>query len=187
MTITVEDGTGRADAEGYISVVEFKAFCTKRGYDIEAFETPDMETAIRRATDYLDSNYRFKGNRSKGSQSLEFPRINLVDWSGYAVTGVPLRVKNACSELTFIALGEALYQNQDRGGKTRSESIGNISVTYLDDAPTGKVWQLAHNFLKPYVRDPKYIGVPSFGGATSGDFSRGMQDNPVAADPTLNP
>jgi hypothetical protein len=181
MALNVENGTGLADAESYISVSEFKSFCKGRGYTAaEDFETEDVESKLRDATSYIDTIFRYKGARSKVEQSLEFPRVDCLDWSSLPVLGVPRRVKQACAELAYKAFSETLYQDQDRGGKVISESVGPISVTYAEDAPTGKVWQLAHNLLQPFVRDKTLRRGPQWTAPTpdSTYFNTGMHDNP---------
>lgn len=179
MALTVENGTGLAGADAYISLVEFKTFCSDRNYRWESFEDFQLEASIRLATSWIDTYSRYKGSRLASSQALEFPRTDLTDWSGYTVTGVPKRVKDACAELAFKGLSEPLYQDLDRGGMITSESVGPISVSYSEGAPAGKVWQFAVNLLKPYVRDPNNFRGPLWTEPTTEPvFNVGMNDNP---------
>lgn len=179
MALTVEDGTGLAAAESYVSVVDFKAFCDGRGYAYSGNSDTVIEQKLRTASSYIDTIFRYKGARSSVAQAMEFPRVDCLDWSSLPVLGVPPRVKQACSELAFKALTENLYQDLDRGGKVTSESVGPISVTYADDAPAGKVWQLAHNLLQPFVRDKTLRRGPQHATlAETGYFNFGMHDNP---------
>lgn len=180
MALIVEDGTGLSEAESYVTVNQFTAFCRKRGYNTDAYDLDVMEVALRQAADYINTIFRYKGFRIRGDQAMEFPRNSLYDWSGLIVTGVPMRVKNAQCELAFKALTQPLYQDQARGGKVVSESVGPISTTYAEDAPTGTVWQQAWNFLQPFVRDPKHIYGPFFGNTGTAQVSIGMMDNPGA-------
>lgn len=179
MALNVEDGTGQTEAESYITVAQFKAYADGRGYDYSSSTDAFIEQKLRLASGYIDTQFRFKGNRKTSAQSLEFPRMNLIDFSGYDIQGIPKRLKDACSELTFKALGSDLYLDQNRGGKVKSESVGPLSVTYADDAPTGTVWQFAWNLLKPYVRDPEVRGVPFYGAEDANPyFQAGLMDNP---------
>lgn len=180
MALIVENGSGLSNADSYITLLAFQTFCDSRGYNYDAFDDEVMEQRLRIATSYIDTIFRYKGARSKVEQALEFPRVDCLDWSSLPVTGVPLRVKQACAELAFKALSENLYQDQDRGGRVVSESVGPISVSYAEDAPTGKVWQLAHNLLQPFVRDktlrkgPQWVAPVPEGTY----FNAGMHDNP---------
>jgi hypothetical protein len=155
MALIVEDGTGLANAESYVSVADFKAFCDGMGYSYAFIESDtDLEIALRKATAYVDGKFRYKGTRLLASQMLEFPRSGCVDWSGFEATGVPARVKRATSELAFKSFKVTLNDDLDRGGMVKSESVGPISVTYVDGAPAGKVFMQAKNYLDPYIRDP---------------------------------
>jgi hypothetical protein len=179
VALIVENGTGLANADAYISLGEFKAFCSDRNYRWEDYEDFAIESSIRLATGWIDTYSRYKAARLLPAQALEFPRSGLQDWSGYDVTGVPARVKQACAELAFKGLSEPLYEDAARGGMVKSESVGPISVTYEDGAPVGKVWQFAVNLLKPYVRDPDQLASSTF--TVSPDqadsiFSVGMND-----------
>jgi hypothetical protein len=160
MALTVEDGTGLAAADAYVSLTDFKTFCTGRAYRWEDSEDWQIEASIRLATGWIDTYNRYKGVRLTSTQALEFPRSGLIDWSSYSITGVPLRVKQACSELAYKGLTESLYEDQNRGGQVMTESVGPISVTYADGAPVGKLWIFAQNLLKQYIRDPNQILGP---------------------------
>lgn len=157
MALIVEDGTGLLDADSYVTLADFKAWCSNRGYRWEDSEDFEIEAQLRLATGWIDTYNRYKGLRMSAAQTLEFPRTGLVDWSGHTITGVPHRVKQACCELAYKGLSEPLYVDLDRGGMVTSESVGPISVSYAADAPAGKVFMFAANLLKPYVRDPKQI------------------------------
>ena len=184
MALTVEDGTGKALADAYISVDEFKTFCTARAYRWEDWEDFQIEAAIRQATGWIDTQARYKGARLLATQALEFPRTGLFDWSGHEVTGVPLRAKQACAELAFKGVTEPLYQDLDRGGRITSESIGSISVSYADDAPGGKSWTFATNLMAQYVRNAgtDTTNVLWTEPVLPAQFSVGMSDYPGDAE-----
>lgn len=179
MAIVVEDGTGKVDAESYASVETTKAYCTARGIAISGRADADIEAALREAAVYIDSRWRFKGRRSSAAQALEFPRSDLVDWSGFNVVGLPFRVQKAAMSLAVkVMSGESLYEDQARGGRIASESVAGISVSYENGAPTGKVYAEAEHLLKPFVRDPGTVYPPVFGGSETGYFNLGMHDSP---------
>lgn len=187
MALIVENGTGLLDADAYISVAEFKTWCSNRGYRWEEAEDFQIDASVRLATGWIDTYNRYKGSRLKTEQTLEFPRAGLSDWSGHTITGVPHRVKQACAELAYKGLSDTLYKDLERGGKVLSESVGPISVTYASDAPTGKVWQFALNLLQPYIRDPKQVLGPGWVPPTgNNEFSVGMHDNPYGSYTSLD-
>lgn len=178
MALVVEDGTGRSDAEAYVSVADFRTACGNRGLDLTGKSDTLIEQKLREAAAYLDTAWRFKGERSVATQALEFPRTSLIDWSGYTVTGVPKRVKDATVELAFKALDGSLFTDLDRGGRVKSESVGPISVTYADDAPAGKTFRAAERALAPYIRDPDEPGAPRYVAPGAPYFTTGMHNAP---------
>lgn len=177
MTIIVENGTGLADAESYLSVADFKGYCDKRGLSYDGQSDAVIEQKLRIATGYIDTVKRYKGQRLLVDQALEFPRESLTDWGGLPVTGVPGRVKQACAELAVKAFTENLYVDLERGGMVSSQSVGPISVSYSDKAPVGKSYMTAMKLLEPYTRDYLVIGRPYFVQADS-FFSATTDDNP---------
>lgn len=179
MTLIVESGTGLPNADAYISLTFFKTYCSQHNYRWEDSEDFAIEAAIRLATGWIDTYNRYKGSRLLATQSLEFPRADLIDWSSHPVTGVPHRLKHACAELAFKALSQSLYTDLDRGGMVTSESVGPIRVTYAAGAPPGKVWQYAQKILEQYIRDPLDFNGPLWTTpATAGQFTIGMNDFP---------
>ncbi|CAB4122334.1 hypothetical protein UFOVP32_8 [uncultured Caudovirales phage] len=177
MSLITETGSGLADADSYLSLADFRTYCGKWGYDLGSTADAVLETKLRLATAYIDTNFRYKGVRLVSEQALEFPRDNLYDWSAYLVTGVPGRVAKACAELAFKSLTDSLYQDQDRGGKTVSQTVGPVSVSYAADAPTGTVYQFASNLLAPYIRkDGDFLNPVFYSTSDAVDFTRGEFD-----------
>lgn len=76
MTLTVETGIGFANADSYASVADADAYAANFGLTW-AGDATAKEVALRRATAFLDANYRarFPGYRVKRrDQALEWPR-----------------------------------------------------------------------------------------------------------------
>lgn len=167
MALIVENGTGLPNADSYVSLAGFLAHCDAFGYDYAGIGNTVLETRIREATVFIDTFARYKGQRLQASQMLEFPRAGLSDWSGLIVEGVPARVVKACCELAWKAGQGALLEDLDRGGQIKSESVGPLSVTYADGAPTGKSFTVAERLLQQYIR-------------TTGDTMRGPAWQPPA-------
>ena len=165
MSLVVEDGTGLPTAESYLSVADLDTYVSNRGLTNAAATTPAKEAALRNATTFIDSFARYKGVRYSETQGLEFPRTGLTDWSGYTVSGIPNRLKNACAELAVKAASESLYTDADRGGMVKSESVGPISTTYMDGAPPEKLFTIAKRLLDQYIRKVnELMGGPFMGG-----------------------
>jgi hypothetical protein len=177
MAITVEDGTGLAGADAYVSVAYFDTYAADRGIALGTMTTAEKEAAIRRATSYVDSEWLYKGYPLIPTQALEFPRTGLV-WNNRIVEGVPKRVKDATVELALTARAGPLRADYDRGGAVVSESVGPISVTYADGAAPGKLYAEAAALLQPYTKATRVDPVPFFQEPTTTPLSVGMHDAP---------
>lgn len=133
MSLTVEDGTGLATADSYASRADADAYHAARGNAAWAAASTDArDAALRKATQYLDTRYRWVGNRSTLTQALEWPRY-FVPRLGYPSGWPQPRVVHACIELALRALSVDLLAD-DEGRDVLSEQVGPISVTY---GPTG--------------------------------------------------
>lgn len=118
--LVVEDGTGLMDAESYASLAQTNAYHSAMGNSWAGGDDA-KEAALRRATQYIDTNYRFKSEPVSDSQALEWPR------SGYSW---PERsVVKAAMELAAKAIVGDLYADVEASA-VQSETVGPISVTY---------------------------------------------------------
>lgn len=110
MAFTVEDGTGLAAANAYITVAEFKAYWDDRGYDYSSHTDDNIQVAIIKATDYIENRFRkrFRGSREFEDQALSFPRLRLYDEDGELIEGLPNRLKHSTAEYAKRALSVEL-------------------------------------------------------------------------------
>jgi len=84
-----------------------------------------------KATDYIDNIFEYNGKKKTQGQSLEFPRSNLVDLSGYKIEGIPNKLKQSvCVASLMMIGGDELFTTQDSSYAVTSEKIGSISYTY---------------------------------------------------------
>ncbi len=116
MAFTVEDATGVAGANSYMTVTEFKAYHAERGNDVTTLNAQGstaIEKLLVRATDYIEQRFelRFKGQKEfpDTPQGLSFPRVNLYDREGNLITGVPTKLKNAVGEYAWAADSQDLF------------------------------------------------------------------------------
>ena len=178
--LTVEDGTGISNADSYQSLATFQAYCASRGYGHSKYTDEECEIALRVGAVYLDQYGRFRGIKKTGTQALEFPRTDLTDDSGYEITGVPLRVKQAQAELAWRHLtGTVLFKDEKRGGMVKTETVGPISTTYMDGAPAGTKFTVVDRLLWQFLYDPSRAEIGVFNGSADADaiFEVGMMDN----------
>jgi hypothetical protein len=132
MAFVVQDPTTpKSDANAYIAVQTFKDYHDDRGNDYSSFSDTDIEKAIVRATDYIDSRWTFAGYRDDADQSTECPRSGVKDpRTGYWLDGYPSELEEACSEYALTALSGSLYAtpNVDDTGKSVKSSRKKIAV-----------------------------------------------------------
>lgn len=136
MTLVVEDGTGKADAESYASVADADTYWTARsGTAWAALTTGAKEAALRQATEYLDAVYagRWKGDRGSAAQALSWPRTGVVV-DGYALASDTLPVALARATFELAVRASAVELLADQSAQVKSEQVGPIAVTYADGA-----------------------------------------------------
>jgi hypothetical protein len=108
MAFTVETGAIVSDANAYITVEFFQSWHTDRGVDVSDFETPQMQAAIIKATDYVDKRFgvKFVGTKRDKDQSLQWPRSNAWDNQDDYIDSdtVPTPLKRAVAEYAFLAI-----------------------------------------------------------------------------------
>ena len=86
MTLVVEDGTGLANANAFISQAYMDDYATSRELNDWLNGANDPEAAIIRATDAFSNGYIWKGSRLRGrQQALAWPRTDVEDEDGEEV------------------------------------------------------------------------------------------------------
>lgn len=153
MALVVEDGTGLAQADSYISVEQADLYMASMGHEAWSTATQaDKEKALLQATQYVDSRYRYKNQPLKSEQSLEWPRVGLP-W--------PIkRVLDATCELAIRALTASLYTDVAPTDAVKSETIGPISTVYQESKNGGQVqYALVDDLLRPLVATGQVTGI----------------------------
>ena len=115
MAFTLEDGTGVAGSNGYISDTFADTYHTDRGQTAWLFSDTagaiaitlgQKQAAIIRATDHIDRVFgnAFKGYEKTDAQGLQWPRSGAVGPSGYTLLEVPNQLQRATAEYALRAL-----------------------------------------------------------------------------------
>lgn len=153
MALTIEDGSIVTGADSYISLADAKSFLEDyySEYDDEAaaflgFGTTRQEVILRRAAYDLDRRYRkrWKGFKRVQTQSLDWPRVDVIDEDDYDVPEdtIPRRLQRAQVEIAKrLANSVAIFEDRDRGGRVKSEKVDVISITYFDNAPSETLFE----------------------------------------------
>lgn len=121
MAIVVEDGTGKTDAETYVSEAAADTYHTNHGDTTWALlTTAAKEAALRNATQYLDGTYvlRWKGQSNTSTQALDWPRTGVIRRDGWLIDSdvIPQALKDACAVLALEASAEDLIPTIDDPG-----------------------------------------------------------------------
>lgn len=151
--LVVEDGSVVIGAESYASIDEFKLYCEKFGIDISDKDDSELEIALRKATNYIESAYsqRFKGERVSSDQSLSFPRAGVVvNGFGLAANFVPDSIKNASFELANKSFSVDLFTDNE-GATIKREKVDVIETEYQIGASSIRFTMVAA-ILAPYLK-----------------------------------
>lgn len=126
-TIVVEDGTGKTDANSYVSEAALSTYATDRGVTLSG----TASVLLIHAMDYIEQQ-PFQGQKLTDAQALQWPRAWVVI-DGYAVNSdtIPQLLKDCvCEAAIAIDGGNNPLGNEDRA--TKMERVGDIAVEYMD-------------------------------------------------------
>lgn len=132
--LIVEDGTGKQNAESYVTAATCAAYAAVRGLSFDDDEYG--EQALRRATTWLDARYQWPGIRAHGrEQALQWPRSSATDVDGLALPSneIPREIISALCEAAIRELTEPGVLSPDviPGKIVQSAAVsGAVSVTY---------------------------------------------------------
>lgn len=143
MAIIVEDGTGVANANSYVSVADLEAFAAARGITIVG----DPEVLLIKAMDYIES-LDFCGHKVSSTQSLSWPRYGVkVDGFYYPAAYIPPELKNALMQ-TALSIDAGVDPLSTIPRVIKSASVGPMSVTYADDSETENIRRINASIAK---------------------------------------
>jgi len=141
-TIIATAGADNANAYADVSFVD--SYHSDRGNTAWAtFAQADRESAVIRATDYIDKRFgkRFRGFRNSKEQALEWPRLNAFDDDGYLLSGadeIPRNLKEAMAEYALRALAYMVLA-PDPPLPVPEQDMTDPTFTRETDVVTGEV------------------------------------------------
>lgn len=154
MALIVEDGSGLATAESYISVADATAYFALRGNASWATIASDTirEQLLRQATDYMEGYYgqAWKGLRVGLTQALSWPRadVELPDVGGqftgsyqfvFPYNQVPKDVATACADLALLSLAGPLAPDMEP--LIKSEKTDVLETVWADGSPPYTIYR----------------------------------------------
>lgn len=139
MALIVEDGSGVANANSYVSVVNYRTWATARGLSLPP-ETPEGDLSIEQAaikvTDYLEIEFCYQGEQVEDDQSLSWPRVGVVlKGKDFAEDEIPKNLVTASYYLINAVLNGAELMPNVSGNATdyiKKEKVGPIETEYAD-------------------------------------------------------
>lgn len=152
MSLIVEDGTGRADAESYISVAGADLYHGNRGNAMwQALTTERKEQLLRSATDYMAVyDGQWVGRRAVAGQALGWPRDGAFVYGMLVANNVvPVPVANACASLALKALSGPLAP--DSGQAVKRQKVGPLEKEYQDNTKAKKTYPGVDQMLGGYL------------------------------------
>lgn len=164
MTLVVEDGTGVAGADSYISLADATTYHANMANAAWAAvaDDPTREALLRQATQYLTSLYRLRwaGVRRTSAQTLDWPRYDVAMPDApmgygslpafYPYDKVPDEVRHACAELALRAIDAPLLG--DLTQNILSEKVEGITTQYDPNSPQYRRFPYIDAMLGPVLR-----------------------------------
>jgi hypothetical protein len=154
--MSLDTTIGGAATDSYVDVTTADAYFLAKNVPSASWSglaAAVKEAALRKATQYLDAMYFYKGFKYSKAQRLLWPRSDiLVD--GYYVdpTGYPRRLTDACCELAFKSLSVDIFADLGPQLVTK-ETVGPISTDYSPNQRGGGRTQfdLVDMLLRPLL------------------------------------
>lgn len=149
MAFVVEDGTGLANSNAYVSVAEADAYFVESTNRWTGTSLAKQKAIVRatRAVDLLGDG-RFKGIKLLSTQALAWPREDAYDSDGYEMTGVPQYLKNAVFEAALAELeteGALMPDTERTPNFERVEGV--VQVAYTEGSYPGTTYRAVSNWL----------------------------------------
>jgi len=132
MALIVEDGNVVSGANAYISNADFLAYHAARNNTaVASLASAVVDAAILYATEYLDSNYVWRGTPVDDDQELGLPTEDGYDDQGREIIGLPAQVVKACAELAYLHIQSPL--NASIGPRViEQEVVGAVKRKFSD-------------------------------------------------------
>lgn len=136
MALILEDGTGVASANSYITVADAQAY-----FDLKGTTVTITEEALINATQYLDLRFgqQYEGMRRTQEQTLDWPRTSFVDLNGFIreADSIPRELKDATCEAALLYLNSvSLFDDTD----LEEENLQSITNTVEGAVSQTKTW-----------------------------------------------
>ncbi len=158
MSLNVTPGDTAADSYADVSVCV--AYALAKGLTFPGTDATLSEQALRRATSWIDANYRnrFPGYPTDVWQALEWPRTGVFyrGRSSIASNVIPQQILSACCEAAVREFAEpgSLNPDLERGGAIKRLKAGSVEVEYGASATPQTAFQIIDGILSGLLEAP---------------------------------
>lgn len=156
MSLVIEDGTGKADAESYATVTQLQARAAALGVTVST-KVSECEILLRKAMQKMQRGDEYQGYRVNRTQALDFPRVGIIiNRFGYASGELPPQLVEAQIIFAIEAQSTNLLPTVKANavGSVVEKTVGPITTRYAaTTAPNAlPIVSAAEEVLKPLLR-----------------------------------
>jgi hypothetical protein len=165
MALIVEDGSGKSDADSYLSVADADTYHTNHSgsTDWSGAATAVKEKSLRLATQYLNIRFNglWKGYKATDLQALAWPRVladkeDVYDAAYYDSESLPIVLENATAELALrVVQGDTLYADISKPGTIKRKRVKTGPIETETEYAGGynqvKKYPLIEGLIKPLI------------------------------------
>lgn len=153
MSLVAEDGTGKSDANSFISLTDADAYhADRRNADTwDALEDEQKQAFLIEATTWINSLEFINGVPASSTQALFFPAAGAYDRNGFLLDSdaVPQQIKDATAELAYRIRETEVEADQER--QVNRERVGALEVEYDPYAALSKQYPFVLRILKGLI------------------------------------
>jgi len=155
MSFVAEDGTGKSDANSFISLADADAYHADRrsASNWDALEDEDKQPLLIEATTWINSLNFENGCPISDTQALFFPAYGAYDRNGFMIDSdvVPQQVKDATAELACRIRSTEVEADQER--QKNRVKMGPMEVEYDPYVSLNKQYPFVLRILKGLIRE----------------------------------
>lgn len=157
--LIIEDGSGVANANSYVTVAEYRAYATPRGVSLPVSDA-ECETQLILAMDYLEVQC-WRGIAAYDDQSLAMPRDEVyIGGSLIASDMIPNKIKLAQMQLALQVNNGVDLMPTVVGGSASvvREKVGPLETEYATSLTVGTqpYFRSISGLLAPYLCSPGF-------------------------------
>ena len=168
MTLIVEDGTGKWNAESLLSVADLDLLAAELNWTdwpAAGVSVPAKEAAARKGTRYMEAQYGrlIAGEPKVNTQRLTFPKSGTFYYPDFrqlpSDQWLPPEARAGYGEAIRRAYNGTLSPDLKRGGKVIQKTIGPLTTVWSDGAPAETVFPEIEDAIRPLWWSPWPIQV----------------------------